>query len=107
MSVVASIPAVLRKAASDQRLTDDATLVLAQCDNLPRLMSLAAEVALAGHRHTISFSKKVFIPLTRLCRDVCHYCIFARPPKSGERPYLSPEEVLAIARAGQAAGCKE
>jgi FO synthase len=55
----------------------------------------------------VSFSKKVFIPLTRLCRDSCHYCTFAQAPRPGEPPYLSPEEVLAIARAGQAAGCKE
>ena len=82
-------------------------LALAQCDDLPRLMALAEHLALAGHGRTISFSKKVFIPLTRLCRDSCHYCTFAQPPRSGEPPYLSPEEVLAIAQAGQAAGCKE
>jgi FO synthase len=70
-------------------------------------MALAERLALAGHGHTVSFSKKVFIPLTRLCRDACHYCTFARPPRSGERPYLAPEEVVAIAQAGRAAGCKE
>ena len=55
----------------------------------------------------MSFSKKVFIPLTKLCRDVCHYCTFAHAPREGEPAYLSPEAVLEIARAGQAAGCKE
>jgi FO synthase len=55
----------------------------------------------------ITFSKKVFIPLTKLCRDSCGYCTFAHPPRPGERAYLTLDEVLAIARAGEAAGCKE
>src|SRR5467141_668859 len=49
----------------------------------------------------------IFIPLTKLCRDVCHYCTFAQPPRENERAYLSLDEALAIARAGHAAGCKE
>ncbi|NJM35110.1 MAG: 5-amino-6-(D-ribitylamino)uracil--L-tyrosine 4-hydroxyphenyl transferase CofH [Rhodomicrobium sp.] len=52
-------------------------------------------------------SKKVFIPLTKLCRDVCHYCTFAKPPRAGEAAYLPLEAVLEIAEAGRAAGCKE
>src|SRR3989337_1951911 len=55
----------------------------------------------------VTYSPKVFIPLTTLCRDVCGYCTFARPPRRGERAYLSEAEVLAIARAGAAAGCTE
>ena len=55
----------------------------------------------------VTYSPKVFIPLTTLCRDVCHYCTFARPPRRGERAYLTIDEVLAIARAGAAAGCRE
>src|SRR5438270_6814067 len=55
----------------------------------------------------VTYSPKVFVPLTKLCRDVCHYCTFAHPPRQNERAYLSLDEVLAIARAGQAAGCKE
>jgi FO synthase len=55
----------------------------------------------------VTYSPKVFIPLTKLCRDVCHYCTFAAPPKRGERAYLSADEVLDIARAGAEAGCKE
>src|SRR3954465_2338572 len=54
-----------------------------------------------------TYSPKVFIPLTKLCRDVCHYCTFARPPRRGERAYLTEDEVLEIARAGAAAGCTE
>jgi FO synthase len=60
-----------------------------------------------GHGRLITYSPKVFVPLTKLCRDVCHYCTFARPPRRGERAYLTIDEVLAIARAGAAAGCRE
>jgi len=74
---------------------------------LPELKAIACELRDIGHGQTISYSRKVFIPLTRLCRDVCHYCVFAETPRSDKSPYLSPEEVLGIARAGQAAGCKE
>jgi FO synthase len=55
----------------------------------------------------VTYSPKVFIPLTKLCRDVCGYCTFAQPPKRGEPAYLSLDEVLAIAHAGAAAGCRE
>src|SRR6476661_1745119 len=55
----------------------------------------------------VTYSPKVFIPLTKLCRDVCHYCTFAAPPRRGERAYLTIDEVLGIARAGAEAGCKE
>lgn len=55
----------------------------------------------------MTYSRKVFIPLTRLCADVCHYCTFATTPSHLAAPYLTPEEVLDIARAGAAAGCKE
>jgi FO synthase len=60
-----------------------------------------------GHGRLVTYSPKVFIPLTKLCRDVCHYCTFAHPPRRGERAYLSIDEVLEIARAGAAAGCSE
>ncbi len=60
-----------------------------------------------GHGPLVTYSPKVFIPLTKLCRDVCHYCTFARAPRRGERAYLSIDEVLAIAAAGAAVGCRE
>ncbi len=74
---------------------------------LARLMEEAALLRDEGHGELVSYSRKVFIPLTHLCRDVCHYCTFARPPRPGESAYLEPDEVLDIARAGAAAGCKE
>ena len=53
------------------------------------------------------YSPKVFVPLTKLCRDVCHYCTFAHPPRRGERAFMTIDEVLDVARAGAAAGCRE
>ena len=55
----------------------------------------------------VSYSRKVFIPLTQLCRDNCGYCTFAGPPRPGTRAYLTPDEVLEVARSGAEAGCKE
>src|SRR5207245_6781238 len=60
-----------------------------------------------GHGNRITFSPKVFIPLTMLCRDRCGYCPFAKPPARLDSPYLELDEVLAVARAGRAAGCWE
>ncbi len=71
------------------------------------LMETARVLRDNGHGSVISYSRKVFIPLTQLCRDSCHYCTFAHPPRKGEAAYLKPDEVLAIATAGARAGCKE
>jgi FO synthase len=71
------------------------------------LLANAAQLRDAGHGRIITYSRKVFIPLTRLCRDVCGYCTFATTPHRIPAAYLGPDEVLAIARAGQAAGCRE
>jgi FO synthase len=97
----------LRDIVDGDRLSDDAALALAACDELPALMDAAAALRDAAHGTIVSYSRKVFIPLTQLCRDVCHYCTFAQPPRRGARAYLTRDEVLAIARAGAAAGCKE
>ncbi|MGH2757008.1 MAG: 5-amino-6-(D-ribitylamino)uracil--L-tyrosine 4-hydroxyphenyl transferase CofH [Actinomycetota bacterium] len=97
------------RAASGDRL-DDAdvrTLAALALDEPKWVQDAAASYRddLTGAR--ITFSKKVFIPLTQLCRDACGYCTFAHPPRPGRRAYLSIEEVLDIARAGQEAGCRE
>ena len=70
-------------------------------------MKAAAEVRDRHFGPRVTYSRKVFIPLTKLCRDNCGYCTFAHGPRPGERAFLTPEEVLEIARAGAAAGCKE
>lgn len=70
------------------------------------LLDRASQIRDLGHGRLISYSRKVFIPLTELCRDVCHYCTFAKAPKKIAAPFLSAAQVLEIARAGKAAGCK-
>ena len=84
-----------------------ALLALAAEASLEELQSRASALRDQGHGHTVTYSRKVFIPLTKLCRDVCGYCTFAESPRAGVSPYLSRDEVLAIAQAGKAAGCKE
>ena len=74
---------------------------------LDKLMSQAEIATISGHGTVVTYSRKVFIPLTKLCRDVCHYCTFAHRPSQLASPYLDLAEVLAIARAGEAAGCRE
>jgi FO synthase len=74
---------------------------------LDEMMESAQRLTLSGHGRLVSYSRKVFIPLTQLCRDVCHYCTFAKAPRALDAPYLSMDQVLSIARAGAAAGCKE
>jgi len=75
--------------------------------SLSDLLAAAAAARDAAHGRRITYSPKVFIPLTRLCRDRCGYCTFATAPARLPSPYLSPEEVLAVATAGAAAGCHE
>src|ERR1700716_3292548 len=82
-------------------------LVALQAMPPQEVLARARDLCRAGHGTSISYSRKVFIPLTHLCRDVCGYCTFAKTPKQVARPYLTPEQVLAIARAGEAAGCHE
>src|SRR5215469_2046310 len=89
-----------------------ATLLHARGADLDRLLAYAARVrdaglTAAGRPGVITYSRKVFIPLTRLCRDRCGYCTFATVPGRLNSPYLAPDEVLAIARQGAALGCKE
>jgi FO synthase len=88
------------------------TLLHARGEALTELLGHAARVrdaglAAAGRPGIITYSRKVFIPLTRLCRDRCAYCTFVTVPGRLDSPYLSPDEVLQIARDGAALGCKE
>ncbi len=80
---------------------------LAHETDLASLTHAARRLRDHAHGDLVSYSRKVFIPLTQLCRDVCHYCTFAHPPRPGQRAYLTPDEVLAIARAGRDTGCHE
>src|SRR3972149_12039684 len=71
------------------------------------LLREAAQLRDQGHGGVVSYSRKVFVPLTRLCRNVCHYCAFAKSPGESAGLFLAPEEVLEIAKAGERAGCRE
>src|SRR5512132_3481281 len=82
-------------------------LLLARDADLERAMTSARHLRDLGWGDTVTYSRKVFIPLTMLCRDHCHYCTFAKPPAKLERPFLSIEEVVAVAEAGRMRGCKE
>src|SRR5213596_1154430 len=75
--------------------------------SLAELLAFAVAVRDGAHGTRITYSPKVFIPLTQLCRDRCGYCTFAKAPARIESPYLAPDDVLAIARAGAAVGCHE
>jgi FO synthase len=74
---------------------------------LEDLCEIASALRDLGHGRTITYSRKVFIPLTMLCRDHCHDCTFAKPPAELDKPFLTPDEVVAIAEAGQRQQCKE
>src|SRR5436190_15547256 len=74
---------------------------------LDELMAEARAIRARARGPLVTYSPKVFIPLTKLCRDVCHYCTFARPPRRGERAYMTIDDVLEVARAGERLGCRE
>lgn len=82
-------------------------LSLADCADTAALMTVARTLRDRHFHNVITFSKKVFIPLTHLCRDVCHYCTFAQTPKKIESAFMSMEQVLDSARQAAAMGCKE
>ncbi|GAA3739912.1 bifunctional FO biosynthesis protein CofGH [Micromonospora maritima] len=110
----ASVRRALGRAATGRALDADeaAALLTARGPALDELFRVAGDIRDAGLRDAgrpgvVTFSKKVFVPLTRLCRDRCHYCTFATVPHRLPAAYLERDEVLAIAREGAAQGCKE
>lgn len=114
----AAVDAALVRAAAGERLDvgDAEALLGAAGDRFERLLALAGSVrdaglAASGRPGVITYSRKVFVPLTTLCRDRCHYCVFVDTPgqllKKHKPVFMSPEQVLAVVRQGQAMGCKE
>jgi FO synthase len=101
--------AALEAALEGRRLGDDQALVLADARGAeqPALWAAAAALRDRGRPPLVTYSRKVFIPLTNLCRDVCSYCTFAHLPTDARAHTMSPDEVLAVAEAGRALGCKE
>src|SRR6267378_4606256 len=75
--------------------------------SLPELLAAATELRAQGKGSVVTYSKKVFIPLTTLCRDYCSYCTFRKDPGQPGAHFMTPDEVLAAAEQGRAAGCKE
>ncbi|WP_307785455.1 7,8-didemethyl-8-hydroxy-5-deazariboflavin synthase CofG [Microbacterium hibisci] len=114
----AAVDAALARAAAGERIdaADAEALLSATGARFERLLAIAAEMrdaglAASGRHGVITYSRKVFVPLTTLCRDRCHYCVFVDTPgqllKKHKPAYMSPEQVLAVVRQGQALGCKE
>jgi FO synthase len=114
----ASLRRALRRASDGVALDEAEALVLlhARGEHLERLLAAAGAVrdaglASAGRAGVVTYSRKVFVPVTHLCRDRCHYCTFVKTPgqlrREGRAPFLTPDEVLRTARQGAAMGCKE
>ena len=90
-----------------QVLSPQQALSLAECHDTARLAAVAGTLRDRGFHNVVTYSRKVFIPLTHLCRDVCHYCTFARTPKKIDRPFMSVEQVLELCHQGARLGCQE
>ena len=100
---------LLSRASAGQPLSreDGYRLIRAQASELSALMMAASLVRDQGRDRTVTYSRKVFIPLTNLCRQKCGYCTFSRRPEDPLAHTMTPDEVLAVAEAGRQAGCKE
>ena len=97
----------LEGARREQGVSREDALALAEVARLDELLEAASAVRQQGKGNTVSFSKKVFIPLTTLCRDYCGYCTFRKDPGQPGAHFMTPDEVLALAEQGRRAGCKE
>ena len=101
------IESIARNAGRGQLPNHEEALALADYTNTAALAEIAAGIRDRGFHNVVTYSRKVFIPLTHLCRDVCHYCTFAQVPRKLKAPYMSVDEVLEVARHGASLGCKE
>lgn len=99
--------ATLARAEGEYPLSRDEAVRLIEHADLESLLHAAARLRDRGKGRIVTYSKKVFIPLTHLCRDYCGYCTFRADPVPGVAAYMTPDEVLAVAEAGARAGCKE
>jgi len=92
---------------SGNRLTDSQALNLAKISDTAALINAAGALRDQHHGNVVTYSRKVFIPLTHLCRDVCHYCTFAQTPQHIPQPYMSIDQVLELCHQGARSGCQE
>ena len=97
----------LSRAEEGDGIGREEALLLMESAELAPLLCAASRLRDRTKRKTVSYSKKVFIPLTHLCRDYCGYCTFRSDPEPGRAAYMAPDEVLAVAESGARAGCKE
>jgi FO synthase len=102
-----SVEQILAEAHGGQAIGRDAALHLANDAPPGDLLAAATRLRARGKGTAVSFSKKVFIPLTTLCRDYCSYCTFRKDPGQPGAYFMTPDEVLALAERGRSAGCKE
>jgi len=107
MAIPCGVDAALERGLEGRGLSREDALFLMEESPLEALLEAAATVRDRSKGRFVSYSKKVFIPLTHLCRDYCGYCTFRSDPQAGVPAYMLPEEVLAVAEAGRRAGCKE
>ena len=98
---------ILDSAASGDRLDEDRALALAGVEDTGALMAAARALRDRRSGDVVTYSPKIFIPLTELCRDVCRYCTFAKTPGNVRAPYLSVDEAIDVAHRGAEAGCTE
>ena len=101
------LSSIVASARNGTRLDDAQVLALADCDDLALLTEAASYLRDQGFGPLVTYSRKVFIPLTHLCRDVCHYCTFAQAPRNLTKAFMTVDEVVAVARQGAEMGCKE
>ncbi|SNS06036.1 FO synthase subunit 1 /FO synthase subunit 2 [Sphingomonas laterariae] len=104
-AIAAGQTAEMSKPLADMFAAHEAAALLAI--DPAELQASAAALRDQGHGDIVTYSPKVFLPLTMLCRDVCHYCAFAKTPRKLKSPYMSVDEVVAIAEQGAAMGCRE
>ena len=103
------IEGVLERAIGRESITREeaCSLIGATASEVPALMLAAGLVRDRYHPGVVTYSRKVFIPLTNLCRDTCGYCTFVKQPEDADAATMTPEQVLVSARAAKRAGCKE
>ena len=87
--------------------SEEEALELVKVKDIKKLMDLASYIRDEGHNNVISYSRKIFIPLTKLCRDFCHYCTFAENPNKQNQSFMTKDEVMKLVKQGEAYGCKE
>ena len=98
---------ILENVLRGDRLSNAGAISLAEFNDTAAIAKVAAELRDQQFNNVVTYSRKVFLPLTHLCRDVCHYCTFAKVPRKVMAPYMSIDEVLAQAKQGAEMGCKE